>query len=123
VSEDSDHTTEKVLVGHMSQRDGDLLRRQLDEVGIASELVIDHKNCSTGCTPQWQLWVHAQDLEQTREFFQTRRQNLLESLGADPRLLEMVFDPSKPMATCPACGFEFATSHGACPECGLNFGA
>jgi rRNA maturation endonuclease Nob1 len=69
-----------------------------------------------------ELWAHQDDVLAIRQFIEESRAMAIKELGADAELINQVFDPSKPDATCPACGSVFGTSTAQCPDCGLNFG-
>lgn len=109
------------MLGILAVRDAERLRSRMEREGVTVVLAYNHSTCKTGCSPSQEIWAHPDDVETIGAVMQKERMAVLQDLGADPELLEQVFDTSKATATCPACGTEFATTAAECPECGLGF--
>ncbi|MEY4630097.1 MAG: hypothetical protein RIQ81_217 [Pseudomonadota bacterium] len=113
--------TSKVLLGILPARAAEILRGKLARSGIDIACMTNHSTCTTGCSPSMEVWAHPEDAHAIRDLIEKDRIKELESMGADLNLLDKVFDPTQPEATCPACGTQFATAKAECPECGLHF--
>lgn len=112
-----------VLAGIAELPEAKRLRAALMERGVEVWLVSNPATCSTGkCGSKVELRVLAESLPELKAFLASERERSLEGLGADPRLLEQVYDASAEQATCPACGTTFSTQKQECPDCGLGFG-
>ena len=112
---------EKELVGLLPARDAEILKTNMEKHGIEIMAITNNASCKSGCTPSKEVWAHPTDVQTIHTLILRQRLEALADLGADVRLLNEVFDPSQPQATCPACGSKFETSLGSCSDCGLNF--
>jgi hypothetical protein len=111
----------KIMVGTLGLRDAEHLRARMSREGIEILTVHNRATCTSGCSTTVEVWVHPADLSDIQRLMAEARQKELEGLGADPQLIDQVYDPDQATAVCPACGTEFETSSDACPDCGLGF--
>ena len=113
---------EKVLLAVLGVRDAEILESRLLALGISIATIFNHSTCKTGCSPSKEIWAHPLDVASIQKFITEEHLRVLKDLGADPELIQSVYDPDKTEATCPACGHTFPTKHSSCPECGLVLG-
>jgi hypothetical protein len=111
----------KIMVGTLGAREAEHLRSTMAREGIEVLTVHNKMTCSSGCSTTLEVWVHPEDLGDIQRLMSEARQRDLADLGANPELLEQVFDPEQATAVCPACGTRFDTSADECPDCGLGF--
>jgi len=88
------------------------------------KLVLNHNDqtCTRGCAVTVEVMGYEKDLEIVSQTYQENYKKLTEGHDVNWEAANSVFDSSKDMATCPACSFEFSTSHSECPDCGLVLG-
>lgn len=113
---------EKIMIGMIGARDAEILESRLAKHGIEVATIFNHTTCKTGCSPSKEIWAHSEDVGAIQQILHQEHIKMLEEMGANPDQINQVFDPTNPLAICPACGTEFATSMQQCPDCGLAFG-
>lgn len=116
------HSDEKVFFGKASIQKCELMRQYLFGHGIEIATIHNKTTCSSGCSTELEIWVHAADTAQIDALLKDLYQKEMRDCGYDTELLNAVFDPNASEATCPACATVFSTTHTECPECGLAFG-
>jgi hypothetical protein len=100
------------------------LQTYLRQLGIPSLAVKEASDgCNKGCCRGGEvlLQVRTSDLQ---EVMVALEQEYRQSTGLsdhDTSLVGAVYNVHAEEATCPACGFRFATSSTTCPDCGLCF--
>jgi hypothetical protein len=111
------------LLGIFPIKEAKRIQAALAERGVKVSLVHNSETCESGsCAPSVEARFAAADLETVRSFAQDERARDHGDLEFDPALHDEVFDPTKDVARCPACGASFSTTKLECPECGLGFG-
>lgn len=113
----------KVLLGKATIQDAERLRARVDKEGISLALVHNAVTCSTGCSPQLEIWAHPEDVMHIKSILAADWQATAASLGYNTALAEAVYDKDSAVATCPACATVFETKFSECPDCGLHFTA
>lgn len=97
----------------------ELLRSQ----GVAALIAGDENSCGKGCcSPAFFLQVRQGQLQETVTLLEHHFRNSTGLGEHDTSHSNGLFDERVAMATCPACGFSFATTTTTCPDCGLCFG-
>lgn len=110
-----------IKLGTMSLDEAKSLQRVLATKGVEAVMNHDEQTCRRGCAVTVEVLVPENSLPVVQDTLQAQYQNLAKGLSVDWNLLGQVFDPSKEMATCPACGTQFSTQKTECPDCGLCF--
>jgi len=88
------------------------------------EIVLNHNDqtCNRGCSITVEVLGFEKDMPIIAKTYQENFQKLTEGHEVNWEVASAVFDTSKDLATCPACGHEFATTNTECPDCGLCLG-
>lgn len=99
------------------------LEKLLQEENIGMIIVGDEGGCNKGCCPtNFFLQVRREDAAAAAALIQADYRKNTALADHDTSHCHAVFNQEASHATCPACGFEFATSTTTCPDCGLCFG-
>lgn len=113
---------EMIKIAVMSLQEAKSFQDQLMKKGVTIQLEHNEKTCTRGCTVTVELLGRQQDLPVIAEVFQSNYAKLLEGHDVNPEVVNSIYDPSKEIALCPACGTDFSTKLTECPECGLVLG-
>lgn len=111
----------KVLLGTASYNEAQALKRKLEAHQLDVVLIHNQQTCGGGCSVKLEIWANSTDAATIAQVLAREHQELLASMGYDPKLASEVYDSSRTEATCPCCGTSFQTTRSDCPECGLCF--
>ncbi len=112
---------EEIFIGVMDLQEAKNHQHKLKARKVELTLKTHHETCATGCKVTVEVWGQDTDKEILFQHFQS--DYLKHVKGHEPRfeLLSEVFDPSRPVVTCQACGVKFEPSKAECPDCGLCY--
>lgn len=97
------------------------LQDQLRTHNVDIKLEHNELTCTRGCSVTVELHGKEADLPIISKIYHENFLKLLEGHDVNLEAMNSVYDPSKNVATCPACATEFSTDSSECPECGLVF--
>ncbi len=100
------------------------LQSYLRRHGIPSLVVKeDSDGCNKGCCRGSELFLQVRtgDLQEVMAVLELEYRQSTGLSDHDTSLAGAVYNVRAEEATCPACGFRFATSSTTCPDCGLCF--
>lgn len=112
---------EKQIVAILPVHEAEWLQSKLAREGIDVASTSNNASCRSGCSPTKEVWARTEDVHAIEKIIVNERMQMLADMGANIGLMNQIFDPTAPLATCPACGSTFEPTHYNCSDCGLNF--
>lgn len=113
----------EVLIGVMDLQEAKNHQYSLRAKGVELELRSNPKTCSTGsCKVTVEVWGSESDVALIQQHFQSDYLKHVKGHEPDFEALSSVFDPTKEMVVCQACGTKFSPQMTECPDCGLCYG-
>lgn len=115
-------STQPVQLAVMPLAEAKQFQKQLEDLGVGILLNHQKSTCTRGCQVTVEVLGFEKDFPVIAKIYQENYAKLLDGHEINFEVLNSVYDPSKAMATCPACGFVFSTKESECPDCGLVLG-
>lgn len=99
------------------------LQSLLKSEGFPSIIAGDSNSCGKGCCGggEVRLQIRADDVQGVMEVMAREHVHSTGLMDHDTSYVDSVYNTDSVLATCPACGCQFATDTNSCPDCGLCF--